>query len=718
MKERHYLERLLLHSTTHRRLAIYGLGGCGKSALTIEFAYQALMTNARLVLWVPAINRESFELAYRDIGIRLRIPGVHDDNADVKRLVQETLSSENVDRWLMIVDNADDHEVLFGATTDDPKSSPLIDFLPHNDNGTVLFTTRSRKMAVTLAQTNVIELTDMTENEARSLLANLLTNQVLLDDEAAIHHLLEILARLPLAIVQAAAFMNNNDVSVANYISYFRDTGADSELFGETFSDPNRYKELDSTIAKTWHISFDHIRKQDSLAAAILSFIACIDRLNIPQSILPRGRSLVEQAKALGTLTGYAFIVEHRQTGQELQKDRYFDMHRLVHIASVWWLEKHQERAAWMNTALARLEEVVPYGVHGHKDGWTVYLPHAVQVAGSKGFAGTGASLSLLERVGWCQEDLGQHLAAEMTHRQVLSVRKERLGKEHPATLASMSNVARTLGEQGRHAEAEKLHRKVLASYKKVFGDEHPDTLTSRSNLALILSEQDKHAEAEEMQRDALALVKKRKGEHHPDVLMSMSNLAAVLVNQGKYADAAHEHRSTWELRRKVLGPEHLGALTSMRNLAQVLTQQGELAEAEGMHRDVLRSRQKVLGEEHPQTLESVHDLAFTLAQQHRFDEARYLYEQACTAFRAVLGESHPDTRDCCRGYREILALQEQELVPAVAEEKKQEKGDEEVEGDNDNGTGDKEVKDDLKTLNTKPSLDDLAAKWAYTSLW
>jgi KaiC/GvpD/RAD55 family RecA-like ATPase len=63
-------------------MTIYGLGGCGKSALAIEFAYRALAQRAgRLVVWVPATSRESFELAYREIGIRLRVPGITDDSA-------------------------------------------------------------------------------------------------------------------------------------------------------------------------------------------------------------------------------------------------------------------------------------------------------------------------------------------------------------------------------------------------------------------------------------------------------------------------------------------------------------------------------------------------------------------------------------------------------------------------------------------------------------
>ena len=111
------LEKCLLSPNTHQRMTIYGLGGCGKSALAVEFAYRALARHARrLVFWVPAISRESFELAYREIGVRLCIPGISDDNADIKKLVKESLASERFGDWLMIVDNADDPRVLLSLS--------------------------------------------------------------------------------------------------------------------------------------------------------------------------------------------------------------------------------------------------------------------------------------------------------------------------------------------------------------------------------------------------------------------------------------------------------------------------------------------------------------------------------------------------------------------------------------------------------------------------
>ena len=514
-------------------MTIYGLGGCGKSALALEFAYRVLARHARRqVFWVPAISQESFELAYREIGICLYIPGITDDNADIKKLVKETLSLGSLGDWLMIVDNADDPGVLLGTTNSDPISARLSDCLLYSNRGTILFTTRSRKAAGDLMQNSVLELNDMSKAEARQLLARRITKQALLNDEMAVDELLEILIYLLLAIVQAAAFINNNDISVSGYISLFRHTGTETELFSEHFEDPSRYREMDSTIAKTWHISFDQIRRQDQLAAEYLSFMACIDRINIPQSLLPPGGSLVQQAKVLGTLTGYAFIIERQQTVQELDRERFFDMHRLVYMASVWWLDGHNERATWAGTAVARLEELVPHGGHKRKEIWTMYLSHAIHVAGFNGTVDETARASLLDRVGRCQTSLGQYSAAETTHRQVLSLREKRLGKEHNQTLISMNEVGVALDNQGRYEVAEAMNRQTLARSEKVLGPEHPSTLTSVYCLAHLLANRHCYDESLVLYERACAAYSTVLGKDHPTTRSCRQQYSEMLASQ------------------------------------------------------------------------------------------------------------------------------------------------------------------------------------------
>ncbi|KAH8800242.1 hypothetical protein F5884DRAFT_757854 [Xylogone sp. PMI_703] len=638
------LEQFLLPDI-HRRMTICGLGGCGKSALALEFAYRALTRHVkRLVFWVPAISQESFELAYREIGTRLCIQGIADDNADVKQLVKNVLNSDNIGNWLMIIDNADDPGVLMGSAGGSLESGQLRDYLPSSPQGQILFTTRSRKVAGDLTPSRVLELKDMSEAEARQLLEQRISKQALHHNEKAVNEFLKMLAYLPLAIVQAAAFINNNNISVSEYISLFQEAGTKAELFSEHFEDPSRYREMESTIAKTWYLSFDQIRKQDPLAAEYLSFIACIDRINIPQSLFPSGGSRIQQTKAIGTLKGYTFITEHQQALQELRNEKFFDMHRLVHMVSEWWLEGHDEQSAWTAKAATRLEELIPYGGHEGKEEWTTYLPHAIYMAGLDNRLDEIDRDSLLDRIGRCQESLGQYSAAETTHRQVLSLRERRLGKKDGDTFASMSQVGVALWYQGKYEEAEAMQQQTLMLREKILGPEHQDTLTSVEILALVLGDQGKYGKAESMHRQALAGYKKVLGAEHPSTLTSMSNLAGVLDSQGKYEEAESMNRQTLEQREKVLGAEHPSTLTSMSNLAGVLRRHGKYEEAESMNRQTLEQREKVLGAEHPDTLTSMSNLALVLRRQGKYEEAESMNRQTLEQREKVLGAKHPDT--------------------------------------------------------------------------
>lgn len=53
------------------------------------------------------------------------------------------------------------------------------------------------------------------------------------------------------------------------------------------------------------------------------------------------------------------------------------------------------------------------------------------------------------------------------------------LGKEHPLTLTSVSNLAGVLQYQGKYEAAEAMNRRALEGREKVLGKEHPDTLSS-----------------------------------------------------------------------------------------------------------------------------------------------------------------------------------------------------------------------------------------------
>ncbi len=637
------LEKSLILSEIHRRLSIYGLGGRGKSALALEFAYCALAKQMK-VFWVPAISRDSFELAYRDIGIYLRIPGITDDNADVRKLVNEELSSGRIGAWLLIIDNVDDPEVLPDILNGNSASSRLGDSLPHSNAGAILFTTRSRKVAAQLTPSDTLELNDMSETESKDLLKRRITKQELCQDDMANNKLLQMLTYLPLAIVQAAAFMNSNNVDVSTYIEIFEDPESRDELFSELFEDATRYPEMDSTIARTWYISFDHLRKQDQLAAEYLSFMACIDRIKIPQSLLPPGEKKLRKIKAIGSLTGYAFITELQQTSHDQRGERFFDMHRLVHLASIFWLNGNGERSKWVNNATTRLVELVPFGDYEGKEIWKWYLSHTIHVAGLTNVIDEAARAALLERIGRCQSSLGQYTAAESSHRQSSAIIEKIVGPEHEDTLISMNNLAFILYKQGKQTEAELIYRRILARSEKVLGPEHATTLTSKNQLAGVLERQGKLIEAELLYKQTLEEQEKTLGPKHVNTLSSKNNLGITLQYLGRYEEAERILRPTLAIQEEMLGPEHPFTLSIRNNLAGALLCQGKYAEAETILRFTLTLQEKVLGSEHLDTMSTQSTLAYVLGCQAKYEEGELLHRQVLAEQERILGPRHPET--------------------------------------------------------------------------
>ncbi|KFY96250.1 hypothetical protein V500_02532 [Pseudogymnoascus sp. VKM F-4518 (FW-2643)] len=564
-----------------QRVALFGLGGVGKTQIALECAFQLQSTSPMCsVFWVRASDATSFDNAYRNIGQQLKIPGLDNEKADVKRLVKAQLSQENSGKWLMIVDNADDFEMFYNGS-DDNGSGALSEYLPFSTLGSILFTTRNREAATRYAGSNVIDVSEMDDSESRELLQRSLQNKQLIEDKDSITTLLKSLVNLPLAIMQAVAYLNAKGSTIAEYLRIYEESSDNViKLLSKDFEDTTRYPGMKNPIATTWLISFKQIQVRDPLAAEYMAFISCVSEEDIPRDLLPPA-SEYDKIEALGTLKAFGFIKERFSAAS-------YDMHRLVHIAMQNWLKLKDEWRSWNEKTLNRITDTFPWPQHENREVWMMYLPHAkcAITAFKSSFGGTrNLPWNLLHNLGESSRITGKYAEAEAMDRQTVQLQEAVLGKNHPVTLTCMNNLAASLELQGKYAEAEAMHRQTLQLQETVLGKHHPDTLASMVGIAASLQLQGKYAEAEAMHRQTLQLQETVLGKDHPDTLTCMNNLAASLYAQGKYAEAEAMHRQTLQLKETVLGKDHPSTLTSVSNLAASLQLQGKYAEAEAMHR-------------------------------------------------------------------------------------------------------------------------------------
>src|SRR4051794_9935808 len=162
----------------------------------------------------------------------MKIKGIDEDKADVKLFVKTALSEESIGSWLLVIDNADDVELLFGK-------DGLSDHLPSSRKGSILFTTRNHKAAVRLGvpKRNIIAVAEMDRGEALDLLQKGLKESQTGDREST-ERLLDFLANLPLAIRQASAYMAENQISTSEYLELYESEYEDMiDLLSRDFED-------------------------------------------------------------------------------------------------------------------------------------------------------------------------------------------------------------------------------------------------------------------------------------------------------------------------------------------------------------------------------------------------------------------------------------------------------------------------------------------------
>ncbi len=578
------------------RIAITGEGGTGKSQLALEIAYRIKEKDkACSVFWIDASHINSVYQAYASIAQKLKVPGWEDERADAMQLVKLHLSGDYAKRWLLIFDNVD--SLAFeDAGPFTPQSSSLINHLPQSELGSVIFTTTNSDVAQSLALQNIVELHEMAPDTAHEMFENYLSVPVPMNKKQEMKLLLEKLAYLPLAIAQAAAYINNNEITVKNYLSLLNTQNVDELQDNSNLSDDKlRNSCIPTPVIMTLLVSLHQIRHNNSLAADFLFLMACIDRKDILLDILTPTWSQ-EGEDAIRILSDYKLVTRRPAVSA-------LDLHRLVHLAVRRWIKTNGSLEKWSQKAIRHLEEVFPNNHHGNRSKWRRLLPHA---------------------------------KCALSHSSV------DLEDEKRMDLAW--KCARSLYEDGRNNEAEELWVQMMEICKKTLGIDHPDTLISMNNLASTFRNQGRWEAAEELQLQVVEIRKKKLGIDHPDTLKSMNNLASTFRAQGRWEAAEELHLQVLEIRKKKLGIDHPDTLKSMNNLASTFWDQGRWEAAEELNIHVLKIRKKTLGIDHPDTLTSMNNLAFTWKAQGRYSDAIRLMGEFVSSSTRVLGHLHPHT--------------------------------------------------------------------------
>jgi hypothetical protein len=215
-----------------RKAAVTGLGGVGKTQKVLEMAYR-MRDKGRdcSAFWIASTSVEAVEQAFIAMSIEL---GLEKGKLDEKSRVKEYLSSNEAGPWVLIVDNADSMDMWMSNT-----SSPgLKTFLPYSQKGFIVFNTRNQQVSVRLAGREITRVAELSDQTAIHLLTTLLIDSSCMIDRQSATRLVQQPAGLPLALIQAASYMNENMVTLTENLALL--SGQESttvELLSQEFDD-------------------------------------------------------------------------------------------------------------------------------------------------------------------------------------------------------------------------------------------------------------------------------------------------------------------------------------------------------------------------------------------------------------------------------------------------------------------------------------------------
>ncbi|KAF7348784.1 TPR-like protein [Mycena venus] len=567
--------------------------------------------------------------------------------------------TSSVEEWLVVFDNADDPSIN------------LNEFIPQCDH-------------------------DMEVEAAVALLFKSAAQEATVGTEQIAIKIVKVLRYLPLAIVQAGAFISKTQ-DFDGYLALY--TKNQAQLLSEKPAQSHDHYAW--TVYTTWQMSFNRLR---AAAAMFLQHCSFLHHQGISEEIFshaskytfptngPSKEELQEPLEFLSYFLGptgewdsllFLHVTNEIQAYSLISfdaKKKLFSIHPLVHawsratvsnperymstMGSILGmaisgrpmqdiqlasqiLSPHVELAVQMDAEVALVfwHQYVMIFLEARKYKQTEKLLEEVlkkqnQLLGDN-HPDTLITMGNLART---YSGLGDYRTAKELDIIVLEKWKQLLGNHHPHTLITMGNLACTYSCLGDHRKAEELNIIVLQNQKQLLGDNHPHTLRTMCTLASVYSDLGEHQKANELKVIVLETQRQLLGDNHPDTLRTMGSLASTYSDLGEHQKAKDLNLHVLEEQKNMLGDNHLHTLRTMANLASVYSDLGEHQKANELNVIVLEKQKQLLSDNHADTLRTMGNLAITYSGLGEHQTAKELNIIVLEKRTQLLGDNHPHT--------------------------------------------------------------------------
>ncbi|KAJ5631551.1 uncharacterized protein N7484_011651 [Penicillium longicatenatum] len=617
-------QRLFIQANT-QKLALFGLSGIGKTQVALQFAHWVKKARPEFsIFWVPAYSLQSFEQAclqiVKEVGIQQRS---EDASESARELVHHYLRSNAAGKWLFIVDNADDHDLLI---------TELYQFIPASENGVTLLTTCYREVAVTFATKDIVELDKMALTEGKAFIAKIVREELLCEESTT--QLLEELHYLPLAITQAAFYVSRTGITISQYLKLMHKTEKNrADLASRKFFDCTRYPSKDNAITTTFIISFERIKNSEPDAAELLEFLSYIEPKAIPRSMLPLLKSEENTEFAIGTLWDYAFLTR-RDDGKEL------DMHGLVQLSTRQWVEKAGHTQQVIQKAIQHMDDCFPSDEFTCREVWRTYLPHTLKLIHRCESKGTNERYSLLAKAGGCAMAESRAKEAIGLFEEVSMWQKSQHDEEqHTDRLLSQHALAEAYELDGQRKLALQIFERGVAILEETADEKDRFLLAYQYSLALTYRSNGKIKDAVKLLEHVVRVQERKCDEKHHDRLGSQQALAEAYQSDGQIKRAIKIFEHVAKIREDTLHEEDPNLVSSQYALAKAYKSDGKIKEAIKLLDHVVMIRKRTLHEDNPERLSCQHVLAKAYQSSDQIEQAIQFLEHVVQVRKRTLNE-------------------------------------------------------------------------------
>jgi tetratricopeptide (TPR) repeat protein len=645
-------------------VALSGLGGVGKTQLALEFAHR-FASDYDIAWWVPAEPPTSATSALATLARRLGVEELADQGEMMAGLFDRLRQR---DRWLLIYDNVERPDRLAGM-------------LPSGGGGHVLVTSRWSTWG---HQATPLRVDVLARKESITFLAKRTGSDV----RTMLDELAELLGDLPLALEEAAAYLEETRVAVYQYLELVRDRA--QELLGLDQPPADEYGDQ-RRIATVWSLSLDRVHQEEPAVEALLSLCAFLAS-DIPRDLLSEQPLVLpeELAQVVGDPLAYnRMLAAVGRYSLAALTPTTISLHRLVAAVIRARLGRETERR-WADLAVRLLREIFPnqtwdpstwkacerllphaitvadhaqqLRVAGQAAGWlleraTNYLCYRGQYRQARPIAEqalaiteamvgpadpeVGERCSELGRVLLYLEDLPQ---AEAVVQRAVGIGEASLDPGDPKLAVWRGNLGTILWKRGDLKGAKAQHEQALAIEKIRFGTNHRQVAIRHNNLGLVLHDLGNLSQAREHYEQAVAIGRAALRPDEPDLAVWHHNLGNLLVDLGDSTNAKAEFEQALKISEAALGPNHSTVAAAYAGFARVLNAIGDLEGAKAQLERALAILERAVGPDHPNAIVCRGNLGTVLWSLGDAEGARVQLERALEIRDAALGPDHPPT--------------------------------------------------------------------------